>query len=184
MEGHHLIMGTLYDVITGVALDDTHDERYRQSIARLLVYEKGYPQTAVHPRQPLIVSAGERRGKLWVDFTIAQDDRTLMVIRYGPGSLVTRQRPALAISRLITPYQVPVVVVTNGEDADILDGETGDVTASGLDAIPSWQDLINQAKTAQFTSISSYRAEMEARIAYAFEIDGACPCDTDVCRLD
>jgi hypothetical protein len=32
---------------------------------------------------------------------------------------------------------VPVVVVTNGESADVLDGETGKLAASGFDRIPS-----------------------------------------------
>ena len=42
MDGHHLILGELDDLITGESIKDTHDERYRQRIARLLVDEKGY----------------------------------------------------------------------------------------------------------------------------------------------
>lgn len=177
-------MGTLHDFITGQVLDDTHDERYRQAIARLLVDKKGFSKTEIHPRRPLRVAAGERRGKLWVDFVITIKTRTAMVIRYGPGSIVTRRRPALAISRLLTAWQIPVVVVTNGEDADILDGETGDVIASGLDGILSRTDLLERVRTAAFTPIDPRRAEMEARILYAFEIDGGCPCDATICRLE
>lgn len=183
MEGHHLVMGVLHDFITNEVLDDTHDERYRQAIARLLVNEKGYAKADIHPRQPLVVAAGDRRGKLWVDFSIAVEGRTVMVIRYGPGSLVTRQRPALAISRLLAPYQIPWVVVTNGEDADILNGDTSEIVASGLEGIPSRKDLLDRIKSAAFTPVDPHRAEMEARIVYAFEIDGSCPCDETVCRL-
>ena len=64
-----------------------------------------------------------------------------MIVKYGPGSLVTRQRSSLAASRLVAPYQVPVVVVTNGKNADILNGFNGNVTASGLEKIPSKPDL-------------------------------------------
>ena len=56
-----------------------------------------------------------------------------MIVKYAPGSLVTRHRPALAASRLIAPYQVPVVVVTNGKDTNILDGSTGKVTGYGFE---------------------------------------------------
>jgi hypothetical protein len=42
MTGHHLILGEVEDFITGQRLKDTHDERYRQKIARLLVAHKGY----------------------------------------------------------------------------------------------------------------------------------------------
>ena len=57
-----------------------------------------------------------------------------MVLKYGPGSLVTRRRAVLAVSRLIAPYQVPVAVITNGRDAEIIDGASGKVAASGLDS--------------------------------------------------
>ena len=183
MGGHHLILGEIGDIITGEILADTHDERYRQKIARFLVADKGYAKADIHPRNLLIVAAGSRKGRLWVDFTVTVDDRTAMVIKYGPGSLVTRYRPALAISRLVAPYQIPVVVVTNGESADILDGETGKLTASGFDRIPSRHTLANQLAQAEFSPISSTRVEMEARIVYAFEIDGGCPCDDTACRI-
>jgi hypothetical protein len=183
MGGHHLILGTLQDVITGELLDDTHDERYRQKIARFLMNDKDYLKPDIQPRNLLIVAAGDRRGRLWVDFLVTVDDRTAMVIKYAPGSLVTRYRPTLAISRLVAPYQVPVVVVTNGESVDILDGNTGRLTASGFQRIPSRSALVREAGRARFASISDERAEMEARIVYAFEIDGGCPCDDTTCRI-
>lgn len=183
MGGHHLILGEIEDYITGEILADTHDERYRQKIARFLVLEKGYAREDVHPRNPLTVSAGDRKGRLWVDFAVTVDDCMAMVIKYGPGSLVTRYRPTIAISRLMAPYQVPVVVVTNGESADVLDGETGKLAASGFDRIPSRNRLSRQLARRDWLPISSSRAEMEARIVYAFEIDGGCPCDDTACRI-
>lgn len=183
MGSHHLILGEIGDFITGEILQDTHDERYRQKIARFLVAEKGYAKADIQPRKPLTVAAGTRKGRLWVDFSVTVDDRTAIVIKYGPGSLVTRYRPTLSISRLVAPYQVPLVVVTNGEEADILDGETGKLIGSGFDRIPSRENLVRRLVQAEFSPISSKRAEMEARIVYAFEIDGGCPCDDTTCRI-
>lgn len=183
MAGHHLILGEIADFITGEMLPDTHDERYRQKIARFLVTHKGYAKSDIHPRNLLIVSAGNRKGRLWVDFTVTVDDHTAMVLKYGPGSLVTRYRPTLAMSRLVAPYQVPVVVVTNGESVDILDGDSGKVTASGFNRIPARQTLAHHLAHARVVPISAARAEMEARIVYAFEIDGGCPCDDSACRI-
>jgi hypothetical protein len=183
MGGHHLILGEIEDYITGERLADTHDERYRQKIARFLVQEKGYAKDVVHPRNPLTVSAAGRKGRLWVDFSVTVDDWMAMVIKYAPGSLVTRYRPTLAISRLMVSYQVPVVVVTNGESADVLDGKTGKLAASGFDRIPSRDCLSRQLALTERLPISSSRAEIEARIVYAFEIDGGCPCDDTACRI-
>jgi len=183
MGGHHLILGELEDYVTGEVLADTHDERYRQKIARFLVEEKGYTKADIAPRKSLVVAAGPRKGQLKVDFTIAVDGRTAMVIKYAPGSLVTRHRPTLAISRLVAPHQVPVVVVTNGESAYILDGVSGALTAAGFDGIPSRKILARQLDGMDFEPVPDDRREMEARIVYAFEIEGSCPCDDSTCRI-
>ena len=184
MNGHHLILGTLTDVITGEILKDTHDERYRQKLSRLLVEGKGYRKADVIPRCDLLVTAGDaKRALVKVDFKVSLSGRTCMIAKYGPGSLVTRQRPALAASRLLESYQIPIVVVTNGEGADILDGTTGKVMFSGLEKIPSRSELSRMTATAPFHGISAQRAEMESRILYAYEVDGCCPCDDSICRL-
>ncbi len=136
MGGHHLILGRLEDFLTGKTLEDTLDERYRQKIARLLVAEKGYRRAEIESRRDLVVEADHRRAVIKIDFVVRLAGKAMMVVRFGPGSLVSRERPTLAVSRLIEAYQVPVAVVTNGEDAEILDGASGRVVGRGLGAVP------------------------------------------------
>jgi hypothetical protein len=183
MQGHHLILGELVDFVTGETIRDTHDERYRQKLARLLVELKGYLKEEITPRCELRISAGEKKAIINIDFKINMLDKIGMIIKYGPGSLVTRHRPAIAVSRLVAPYQVPIVVVTNGEDADILEGKTGKVVSQGLESIPSKRDLIEKVTTMNLSRISAEQAEIESRIVYAYEVDGSCPCDDTICRL-
>mgnify|MGYP002749994555 CR=1 FL=1 len=182
-QGHHLILGELVDFISGETIQDTHDERYRQKLARLLVNKKGYLKKEIEPRCELIVKAENKKAIVKIDFKVTISGRICMIIKYGPGSLVTRHRPALAASRLAAPYQVPVVVVTNGEEADIIEGTTGKVISSGLESIPSRPELIDRVADIRFNHISAKQAEMESKIIYAFEIDDSCPCDDTVCRL-
>jgi len=184
MAGHHLILGRITDFITGQVLEDTHDERLRQGIARFLVTVKGYAREALLPRQLLTVNAAGRRARLVVDLLVETGGLTGMVVQYGPGSLVTRHRPALAISRLVRGYQIPCVVVTNGVEADILDGATGRETGSGLDAVPGPETLHRMVSGAKLRPVSPERALMEQRILYAYEVDGRCPCDDSICTLD
>ena len=61
MSGHKLILGELVDFISGATLKDTHDERYRQKIARLLVAQKGYLKTDIEPRKELRVEADAKK---------------------------------------------------------------------------------------------------------------------------
>ena len=118
-----------------------------------------------------------------MDFVIQFAERLWMIIKFGPGSIVTRRRPLLAASRIMTSYQIPVAVVTNGEDAEILDGASGGILSTGLETIPSKSALQQMATEDHFRTIDKNRAAMESRIVYCFEVDGSCPCDDDVCRL-
>ncbi len=183
MNGHHLILGELTDFITGDTLKDTHDERYRQKIARLLTGQLGYLKADVEPRRALVARADSKKAVLKIDFTITLKGKMCMVLKYGPGSLVTRRRAVLAASRLIAPYQVPVAVITNGQDAEIINGTSGEVTANGLESIPSKADLTKMAAGKTFAPISDQQAEMESRILYCYEVDDRCECDDDICRL-
>ena len=183
MDGHHLILGEIDDFITGKPIKDTHDERYRQQLARLLVNRKGYLKSDIELRKNLIVQAGDHRAGIKIDFLITLAGKVCMVIKYGPGSIVTRRRPLLAISRVLESYQIPIAVVTNGEDAEIVEGSTGKVISRGLETIPSKSQLIDMTSENQFKPIAADRAEMESRIIYCYEVDDSCPCDEDICIL-
>ena len=172
--GHHLILGKLVDFITGETIQDTHDERYRQKLAKLLVQQKDYTKNHIQTRFELPVSADTKQAVVEIDFLITLTEKICMIIQYNPGSLVTRYRPVLAASRLVAPYQIPIVVATNGEDADVLDGYTNEVISSGLESIPDKGQLTTQIEDIPFKDISPRQAEMESRIIYAFEIDGCC----------
>ena len=180
---HHLVLGRLTDFLTGQTLEDTHDERYRQSLARLLVETRGFAQDEVRSRIRVTAWAGDKKALVPLDFLVVLDGRPLMAVKYGPGSLVTRRRPALAAARLAAKGHVPVVVVTNGENAEVLDGINGKVTGEGLEAVWDKNRLAALLK-ADAPPLSPKRLEMEARILYAFEVDNACPCDDTVCRLE
>ena len=114
-----------------------------------------------------------------------------MIVHYGPGSLVTRHRPALAMSRLVAPFQIPVVVVTNGEDAHVLDGQTGKIRGEGLSAVPEKASLAAEMAAANGCAdqgackrvIPEQRRQGEARILMAFEVDDRCSCDDTTCLL-
>lgn len=183
MNGHHLILGELRDFITGKTLTDTHDERYRQKLARFLVQQRGFARQELKPRQFIRLNIDGRQEPAVVDLAVEIEGRVGMIVKYGPGSLVTRYRPALAASRLLRSYQIPFVVVTNGEDADVLDGFSGDLLGSGLDAIPQRDDVQKKLTATNATGIPDKRLQAEARILYCFEIDGRCPCDGPLCEI-
>lgn len=181
---HHLVLGQLTDYLTGKVVTDTHDERYHQKIARYLVEISGYEPQEISCKVPLTIHVDKRKASLKIDFLVQYKGKNVMMIKYAPGSIVTRRISTLALSRVVSPYQIPYVVVTNGENAEILDGTTGRILFDGIGEIPDLTAVIDQFDTFSFEPITTKMFDQASRIAFACEVDGACPCDSDICTID
>lgn len=178
---HHVIYGTCKDYITGESIIDTDDERCRQKLARMLVGEKGYSKEDLEPRRKIETLFAKQYVVSTVDITVKVKNRRFMVIRYGPGSLVTRERPAIAAARVLEPdYQIPLAVVTNGQDAEILDTYSGKIIKQGLAGVPGKKEAEELYGSLQFLPfIDSKKRERELRILNAFDVEVCCvggPC--------
>jgi hypothetical protein len=180
---HELILGETTDFVTGETLVDTIDERARQEIARFLVEEKGYSRDEILVRQPIRLEVNGETGVFMVDFLIKLEGSAFMVIVFGPGSLVTRERPAIAAARLIEKYEVPLSVVTNGRNAEVLETRSGSVMTEGLENIPSRAEAIDRLGAITLEPLPEERLEMERRILYAFEVLAERECDEFTCNL-
>ena len=181
-EGHHLVLGTLTDRVTGRTLADTHDERYRQKIAGYLLDVCGFEAEEIKACQRVDVVAGEKKAWFSVDFVVYIQGYAAMMVRYGPGSIVTRHRSAQALCLVLAPHEIPVAVVTNGEDADVLHGGSGVVAGHGFESIPTRRGLGKILVESKTALVSEKRREMAGRLLYAYEVDGSCPCDTSICK--
>jgi hypothetical protein len=180
VKSHHMIYGTLTDYLTGEEIVDTDDERYRQTLCRLLVAEKGYRKNDLEIGRKIETLFNGQFVVSKIDIVVKIAEHPLMIVRYGPGSLVTRERPALAAARVLDPeYLIPVTVVTNGEDSEVLDTVTGKVTAQGMAGIPNRQQLTELATGPQSPGPTGGRREKELRILNLFDVEICCaggPC--------
>jgi len=169
---HHIVYGTLKDFITGEDLPDTDDERFRQKIARFLVEKKGYKKEEITPRLRICTEFSGNKVCSRIDFLVTVNDISFMVVRYGPGSIVTRQRSAIAAAKVLNPeYQIPIAVATNGEDAAVMDVFTGKVIGEGFDAIPSRDKAIEMLKDFKKIALDEKKKERELRILNAYDVD-------------
>lgn len=167
--------GLCVDFLTGEILVDSDDERFRQKIARFLVSEKGFFKSEIMARQKIETLFNRQFVLSTIDFLVQIMERKLMVIRYGPGSIVTRERPAIAAARVYNPqYQIPLAVVTNGIDAELLDTLSGQVLAHGLFAIPSRIMSLDLIKSLNFIPLPVLRREKELRILNVYDVDMCC----------
>ena len=178
---HHLIYGVTEDFVTGESIVDTDDERIRQELARFLVEEKNYAREDLAPRLKIETLFAGQFVVSTIDLTIRLAGRRLMIIRYGPGSLVTRERPAIAAARVLDKgHQIPLAVVTNGREAEIIDTYTGKVISRGLETIPDRTEALAKLDSLEFSPFKDEaRRERELRILNAFDVEICCaggPC--------
>lgn len=178
---HHFIYGLCTDYITGEKIPDTDDERNRQDLARFLVEIKGYGKSDLEVRQKIETLFAGRFVTSTIDFAVCAGGKRFMIMRYGPGSLVTRERAAIAAARVLEPaYRIPLAVVTNGVDAEVLDTASGKVVREGLDEIPGKKEAVLLVARLDFLPFpDGPKRERELRILNAFDVEVCCaggPC--------
>lgn len=177
---HHMIYGHLTDFVTGESLVDTDDERYRQKMARFLVDEKGYDKSDLEMRLTIETLFAKQFVVSKIDIVVSFEGKRFMLLRYGPGSLVTRERPAIAAARVLDQsQQIPLAIVTNGKDAEVLDVHSRRVLRTGLSSVPDKKEAINMIESLDFSPYPDEKREKELRILNAFDKEVCCagqPC--------
>ena len=173
---HHLVYGTLPDYLTGEELVDTDDERIRQQISRLMVEELGYGRNELKPRLTIETLFTRNFVVSTIELTVELQHKQIMIIRYGPGSLVSRERSALAAARVLNDeYRIRLAVVTNGRDAVLLDTITGKVLDQGMQAIPDRQRALAMLPALIFLPPQDEEKRLrEKRILNAFDLERCC----------
>lgn len=173
---HHLVYGTLNDYLTGEELTDTDDERIRQQISRMMVEQLGYRKQELKPRLKIETLFTRNFVTSTIDLTVELEDRQVLIVRYGPGSLVSRERSALAAARVLNQaYRIPLAVVTNGRDALLLDTITTDAIGQGMEAILDRSRLLNMLPGLIFLPPQDEDKRLrEKRILNAFDLERCC----------
>ena len=128
---------TIVDFVTGRKVPNIGVEEHRQTVEKFLVESKGYGKEDIEVDADLTLDIQGEPFSSNVDLVVRVNDTRYMVVKLAPGSLGSRHRETLAAARLLETYQIPVSVVTNGQDAEILDTVTGELLDQGIAAIPS-----------------------------------------------
>ena len=159
--------------ITGKLVLDTDRERIRQKMARFLVDEKGYRLTDFQVDGEIRIDVMGIKLVSLVDIAVVIDERTLMIIRGGPGSVVTREAGTVAAARLFRDdYIVPWAVQANLYDCALIDVRRKKAVAYGWDAIPSRSELLKLTEEWPPPRLPDERIPIERQILYSYDTHG------------
>jgi hypothetical protein len=159
----------LVDFVTGNQVPNVGAEEVRQRVERLLVEAKGYSKADIEVDAPLELTIGDKEIRSNVDLVVSVAGKRLMVLKCVPGSLGSRHRETLAAARLLEAYQVPFSVVTDGDNAELLDTVTGEMIDSGMAAIPSRDDATARLKRLKLAPFPEEKLEREKIIFRSYD---------------
>lgn len=147
-----------------------NEEEIRKKVLAFILWNKGYLLEEIEEGVPFVLDTGREIFQLKVSLIIRLQGRRVVMIHCGPGSILARERGALARARLLEEnYSIPLTVVTNGQEAVLLHTLTGEILDSGADVVPDRGRLLAWMERLEFRPLPPRRLEMEKRILAAFE---------------
>ncbi|NIA08554.1 MAG: hypothetical protein GWP10_01955 [Nitrospiraceae bacterium] len=167
------VFKTISSYFTGKSVLDTDRERIRQKLGPFLIERLGFKLSDLLLDQELHIEVNGQKIISLADIVVNIDGRSLMVIRGGPGSIVTRESGTIAIARLLEPdYIVPWAVQANLFEAALLDVRKKRAVAYGWDAIPSRSKLLQMTAVWPPPELPKKRIPVERQILYSYDTHG------------
>jgi hypothetical protein len=146
----------------------------RHIAEKLLLGEKGYAQADLLKNYVFDVKLGAETVRSSLDFLVSVDGRNAMAIKCAAGSLASRERHVVAAARVCSRLPVPIAVVMDPMNAEVIDVMTGKVTAEGFEAIPTKPQLLDMLAGKEPEPVPPEKLEREKRVLLAFDAIGCC----------
>ena len=159
----------LTDYVTGEKVPDIGAEANRQAVERYLVEEKGYDRADIEVDAAMELEIKGAPYRTAVDLVVSAAGRRVMAVKCAPGSLGSREREIVAAARLLTDYQLPFSVVSDGATATVLDTVTGKKLGEGMSAIPSKEAAAAHMADAPLAAYPEERQEREKIIFRSYD---------------
>ena len=176
--------GKIEDYLTGEELEETTYEEFRQGLARMLVEEKGYPKENLRAKVELpYVVDGETFGRT-IDLVVdGPDGRPILLIIFCAGEIGTYERETVCAARLFEGGPVPLALTTDTMGASLLDVRTGECMATGMEAIPNWDELAARAEEAELPPLDEEHRDRVSRILHTYNGFLFGTCCSDSCTI-
>jgi hypothetical protein len=159
--------------LTGKLVWDTDRERIRQKLAKYLVNDLGYRVEDFQLDREIRFEIDGKTIVSIVDLTVHIDGRSLMILRGGPGSVITREAGTVAAARLLEPdYIIPWAVQANLYDASFIDVKKKKAVGYGWEAIPSRKRLLELTEKWPPPKLPESRIPLERQILYSYDTHG------------
>jgi hypothetical protein len=161
--------GTLRDYLTGEEIDETTFEEFRQALVRLLVEEKGYPREQIRAKVRLTYCIDGEEFERPLDFVVYDEKgRPIFVVIFCAGNVGSFERETVCAGRLIEGGPVAYALVTDTMNASLMDVRTGEVAATGMNAVPDWDSLLDMVRKADPQPLTAEQRQRQTRVFHTY----------------
>ncbi len=144
---------------------------------RFLLENKGFHQSDLTTHVGLAPDQPEYEGPPFIiDFLITLDGRPAAIVVCAPGWISNLSRAATAAARLLAETVIPLTVVTNGDQVEIVDSLTGRVIGSRRENLPDRDQLAARLAAVPPWRLDQSRRRKEARILAAYQALAGAAC--------
>ncbi|MBU0514379.1 MAG: hypothetical protein KJ621_06355 [Proteobacteria bacterium] len=148
-----------------------------EATRRMLIEIKGFRESDLTTNVPITPDLPQYQGPPFViDFLINLSGRPAAIVVCAPGWISNLARAATAAARLLAETVIPLSVVTNGDQVEVVDNLTGQVVGYQLADLPDRDQMAARLAKVELRTLSRSRREKEGRIMAAFQgfSGGAC----------
>lgn len=144
----------------------------QKRVIDFLISQKGYTSEDIEINKDFKVDLLDVSFNARADIALKIGEKIFCVIKCVMSSLESWERHSIAFGRVACPYQIPYAIITDSENARMLDVTDGRLISEGLDSIPSRTDVMKFINEKLFYPYPTEKAEKEKRILYAFDAIG------------
>jgi hypothetical protein len=160
---------TLIDYVTGKEVPNIGAEANRQAVERYLVDNKGYARSDIEVGVPIRFTVSGTPYASRVDLVVSSGGRRVMVIKCAAGSLGSRERETLAVARILDEVPIPLAMVSDGEQATVLETVSGETIGHGWRAVPSAKEIDRRFANQVPVALTASRREKEMLIFRSYD---------------
>jgi hypothetical protein len=165
----------IVDFVTGKEIPEVGSEANRQDLERYLVMQKNYAKQDIEVDAPIAFEVAGESYRSQVDLVVRLETprglKRFMAIKCAAGSLGSREREILAAARLLEDYQIPLAVVSDGQNAVVVDTLSGRKIGEGLDALPTKAEALKTLETLKLQPYPEERLERERLIFRTYDVE-------------
>jgi hypothetical protein len=162
---------TITDYASGRDIPLIGPEENRQKVERFLVEAKGYAREDIEIDVDLELNIGGERWQSQVDLVLSVDGTRAIAFKCVAASIGSREREIVSAARLLDENQIPFAVVSDGENAVVLDTISGKKIGQGLEAIPMQAVLQSQLRSMELQPFPEEKRDREKLIFRTYDME-------------